>query len=128
MAAKYCLKWNQSVTVLYSTCAILCNCIKSTEGKGGATKGAAAGGGAGSKVSVDDFTGGHYTEEEMQAALVILTIILFIFFCVCSCQCYQRIAWECTPPDPKWPPIMTIFGEKRPMPCAPYNRDGTGFV
>ena len=75
-------------------------------------------------VNADDFVGGHYTEEEMNVALCILAVIMCVFFAVCSCQCYQKVAWECTEkyPYPSGGGMMPIG--KRPMPCAPYHREG----
>lgn len=46
-------------------------------------------------MNADDFVGGHYTQEEMNVALCILAVIMLIFFAVCACQCYQKVAWEC---------------------------------
>ncbi len=72
-------------------------------------------------VNADDFVGGHYTQEEMNVALAFLAVIMIMFFAVCACQCYQKVKWECAE---KWPPIDPAGIQKRPMPCAPYNRDG----
>ena len=52
------------------------------------------------------------TQEEVEASLLIVGIILVIFFLLCSCQFYQRIQWECEGNT-----------GKKPMPQAPYNRD-----
>ncbi|KAI1296911.1 hypothetical protein HDE_04810 [Halotydeus destructor] len=91
--------------------------VRYITGKGGATKGAAGGG-----ATVVSDGGQGYTPEEMNVALIIVGIIIGVFVALCTCQCYQKVAWE--------------FGAKhahenddsRPMPSAPYLRDQAAMV
>ena len=46
-----------------------------------------SGGGAG--VTVGEGGSGQYTEQEMEAALIILCMVLLLFFLICASQCFQ---------------------------------------
>lgn len=83
--------------------------------KGGAVIDGASGS---ADVCTEGHIGWNYTAEEMKLALFILLLILLMFFIVCGCQFWQRIHWK----------MQSNFGQKRPMPCAPYNRDCSFFV
>lgn len=48
----------------------------------------------------------------MQVALFILVIILCIFFALCSCQCYNRIKYECNEDS--------FYNKPPTVPVAPY--------
>lgn len=53
-------------------------------------------------------------QEEMQVALVILIIILCIFFALCSCQCYNRMKYECNEDS--------LYNKPHTVPVAPYYK------
>ena len=62
--------------------------------------------------------GGNYTQEEMRVALIILIVILCVFFALCTCQCYNRVRYECSD--------NTMYDKKNGcVPEAPYYRDSS---
>lgn len=90
-----------------------------------------------SKVAVPEGSRKKVGNEDMDTAIWIVGVILCVFFVICSCQCYQKIAWECDPSD-SWfkrkknnaSGVLDASkghepGEKRPMPVAPFSREGT---